>query len=561
MTLHVRETLEGKRLLVTGVTGFLGKVFVAFLLDRVPDVGRITVLARGRKGQTAGARVQRIAERSPAWRPLREKYGDALGAMLAEKLEVVSGDAREPMLGITPADLERLAPRIDCVVHIAGLTDFVPDPADAVAVNVRGALHAADVAARTVGKNLVHVSTCFVAGKVDGPVSEVLGPGVSPNGTRFDAHGELVAIESLVAASRARHADIVAARKARIEAGQQRANALGWPNLYTYGKALAEHLLAARTDVRIALVRPSIVECARSFPFTGWNEGLNTSAPLVWLTGTLHRRMPFAPEHVFDVVPVDTVARGTTLVLASMLAQPGPTGVGERVFQLATGDHNPFTFARVLDLTTLARRRQYQKSEDSFERLVLAHMDSVISGGPAEADAFVPTARAVTKAARDALVSFDPDLHLPKGLRDRFGASLGKLAQRAGKSLGTASRTLGQVEEMLRLYQPFVYDHDPRLVTERVRTLSAQLDEDERADFGWDTDSLDWRDYWMNVQIPGLDRWSLPVLRGERVPEDEPQPLHVGVREIGDALPSSRDSMMPPAEAESMEASMEEGAE
>jgi hypothetical protein len=188
-------------------------------------------------------------------------------------------------------------------------------------------------------------------------------------------------------------------------------------------------------------------------------------------------------------------------------------------------------------------------------------MDSVISGGPAEADAFVPTARAVTKAARDALVSFDPDLHLPKGLRDRFGASLGKLAQRAGKSLGTASRTLGQVEEMLRLYQPFVYDHDPRLVTERVRTLSAQLDEDERADFGWDTDSLDWRDYWMNVQIPGLDRWSLPVLRGERVPEDEPQPLHVGVREIGDALPSSRDSMMPPAEAESMEASMEEGAE
>ena len=29
----------------------------------------------------------------------------------------------------------------------------------------------------------------------------------------------------------------------------------------------------------------------------------------------------------------------------------------------------------------------------------------------------------------------------------------------------------------------------------------------------------------MNIEIPGLDRWSLPVLRGERVPEDDPTPL------------------------------------
>ena len=75
----VRDTLAGKRLLVTGVTGFLGKVFVAFLLDRLPDLGRITVLSRGRRGQTPSERIRRIAERSPAWRPLRERYGHALG--------------------------------------------------------------------------------------------------------------------------------------------------------------------------------------------------------------------------------------------------------------------------------------------------------------------------------------------------------------------------------------------------------------------------------------------------------------------------------------------------
>ena len=31
---------------------------------------------------------------------------------------------------------------------------------------------------------------------------------------------------------------------------------------------------------------------------------------------------------------------------------------------------------------------------------------------------------------------------------------------------------------------------------------------------------IDWRHYWLDVQIPGLDLWSLPLLRGEKVPED-----------------------------------------
>jgi long-chain acyl-CoA synthetase len=548
--MNVRTTLIGKRLLVTGVTGFLGKVFVAFLLDRLPDLGRITVLTRGRRGQTPAQRIQRIAERSPAWRPLRERYGSTLGDMLAERIEVVSGDAREPMLGIPAALLPDLAARIDVVVHVAGLTDFVPDPADAIAVNVRGALRAADVAALTVGKRLLHVSTCFVAGKVDGPVPESIVLGLSPNGTRFEPHAELESVQSMIDASREREPDAAAARRFRIEAGQQRANALGWPNLYTYGKSLAEHLLASRKDVSVLIVRPSIVECARSFPFTGWNEGVNTSAPLVWLTGTMHRHMPFSGEHVLDIVPVDSVARGLVLSLAHQVR--GTTKHAD-VVQLASGDHNPFLLRRVVDITALARRRQYQGSADNFERLVLAHLDSYVTGLPAETDALVPAARKATKAARDFLVKFDPDTHLPSSLRERFGSKLTRWAQKAGKELGTASRTLGQVEEMLELYQPFVHDHDPRLVTERVRGWTDALDEREREALGFDTTSIDWRDYWMNVQIPGLDKWSLPALRGERAPEDPPFDLRRPIPEAHARTDERR-------ERETSE-SLEEGAE
>ena len=542
--MSVREELRGKQILVTGVTGFVAKVWVAFLLERVPEIGRIVLLARGKRGQSAAARVERLFERSPCFRPLREAHGDALGDFLARRVEVVAGDARRPMLGIDERVLEELLPRLDAIVHIAGLTDFVPDPRDGVAVNVRGALHAADLAARTKGRRLVHMSTCFVAGQGSRVVPESLVPGVAPNGTRFDPEGELLAIDSVCAAidDRLEREDPAAARRERIEAGTRRALALGWPNLYTYTKGLSEHLLASREAeaggaVAITIVRPSIVECAREAPFAGWNEGMNTSGPLVWLVGTPHRRMPFQPDHHFDVVPVDSVARGTTLALVHALREPASEiARGARavrsVWQLASSDHNPLTLGRALDLSTLARRRQYGKSDDPFERFVLFHLESVLASRSAEEDPVLPAARKATRALRDALVAFDPEHYLPKGLRERFGDTLAKKAQRAAKSLGNTSRTIGQVEQMLKVYQPFVWDDDLVFRTDTVREASATLDDEERELFGFDVHRVDWRRYWLEVQIPGLDRWSLPLLRGERAPEDPPFEIAPGLREL-----------------------------
>lgn len=535
--LRVREALRGRAVLVTGVTGFVAKVWLAFLLDRAPDVGRVVVLARGKRGQSAASRVQRIVERSPCFRPLREAHGDRLGAFLESKLEVVEGDARRPMMGIDERVLARLLPRLDAVVHVAGITDFEPDPRDAVAVNVRGATHAADLAARTAGRRLVHVSTCYVAGQGSREVAERLEVGRSPNGTRFDPEGELLAIESVCASidERLDRDEPAAARRERIATGTKRALALGWPNLYTYTKALSEHLLALREDgLAITIVRPSIVECAREFPFPGWNEGMNTSGPLVWLIGTMHRRVPFQAKNRFDVVPVDSVARGMTLALADALRDRSheATRPVRAIWQLASSDSNPLTLGRALDLSTLARRREYTKSDDPFERFVLGNLDSVLAERSAEEDVWLPAARKATRAVRDALVAFDPEHLLPRGLRERFGDALSKKARTTAKTLGNASRTLGQIEQMLRVYQPFVWDDDLVFRTDRAREQSALLGEDERALFGFDVLSIDWRRYWLEVQIPGLDKWSLPLLRGERAPDDPPCPLDRPVREL-----------------------------
>jgi alcohol-forming fatty acyl-CoA reductase len=191
-TASVRAAFRGKTVLVTGFTGFVGKVLVAFLLDRAPEIERVVLLARGRRGQSVLARVKRIVERSPCFRPLREHHGAGLGAFLQRRLGVIEGDVRTPMWGLDAREARSVLSRIDVVIHAAGLTDFVPDPRDGVSVNVRGALHAADVAACTRGKRLVHVSTCFVAGRGSRRVAEELTHGLAPNGTRFDPESMLV---------------------------------------------------------------------------------------------------------------------------------------------------------------------------------------------------------------------------------------------------------------------------------------------------------------------------------------------------------------------------------
>src|SRR5439155_22357160 len=84
-------------------------------------------------------------------------------------------------------------------------------------------------------------------------------------------------------------------------AGMERAQHWGWPNTYTYTKSLGEQVLASAPDLRYAIVRPSIVESAVSYPFPGWNEGFTTSAPLAFAGIKGHRGVPAGERTVLDI--------------------------------------------------------------------------------------------------------------------------------------------------------------------------------------------------------------------------------------------------------------------
>ncbi len=169
--IDLSDAFRGREILLTGVTGFLGKVALVMLLDRYPEIGRVHLLVRPRAGGSAEDRFFGKVASAPPFRPLQDKYGEGLGRFLREKCTPIAGDVAEPLLGLSEEQVRKLTGKLACVVNCAGLVTFNPSLELAISVNTEGARNAAELCKRT-GATLVHVSTCFVAGTRRGPVFE-----------------------------------------------------------------------------------------------------------------------------------------------------------------------------------------------------------------------------------------------------------------------------------------------------------------------------------------------------------------------------------------------------
>ena len=346
--ISIVEAYAGKHVLLTGGSGFVGKVWLAMALMRLPDIGRVYFLLRG-KGRDVKQRFNKIVNETMAFRTLHERHAAHLSEFMSSRVEVIEGDVSSENLGIDPEVAKRLYEQVDLVINCAGLVDFNPDVRDALGSNVDGALNVADFVEACDHAALLHVSTCYVAGQREGRVPETIWRDKSPNGTELDANDEYNHLEKLIAdayaeneaeetvqklredvlerlhkrgyePSEKRVSDMVGRLKRKwlrermAQVGTDRAKELGWPNTYTYTKALAELMLCERPNLPFAVLRPAIVESAVTFPFAGWNEGFNTSGPLVYLAGTWFRHVPARAGNPLDVIPVDLICNALFIV-------------------------------------------------------------------------------------------------------------------------------------------------------------------------------------------------------------------------------------------------------
>ena len=137
-TLDLDSTFEGRRLVVVGGTGFLGKVWWSFLLSRFPNVGHIYLVCREKKGKSAEERFRDEVLPTAVFDPLRQVHGDGFEAFIRDKVTPVPGDVVQPMCGLGVGLRDDLRQQIDAVVNVAGVVDFDPPLDEALEVNAFG---------------------------------------------------------------------------------------------------------------------------------------------------------------------------------------------------------------------------------------------------------------------------------------------------------------------------------------------------------------------------------------------------------------------------------------
>ncbi len=363
---RLKDLLAGKKIVMTGVTGFIGEQLLWKILTELPETTP-SVLVRRKGSATAYDRVLSLLKK-PIFAELRDAAGGA-AELLDARIEVIQGDL--PSVPELPADL-------DVVVHCAGDVSFDPPIDQAFTTNVIGtkalmdrmidAVREPDGSLRTI-PHYVHISTAYTAGRRRGAIPEA----AHVHTIDYDAETEaglrmreLVEAESRTSTRlaalrkqaerehrRAGHLTTAADTERRrlawvqaelVKAGTERARSLGWTDVYTFTKALAERVVADRgAQIRVSVVRPAIVESSWKHPYPGWIEGFKMAEPLILAYGRGELpEFPASPDSVLDIVPCDHVVNAIVAVAATTPA------VGEPVYyHVNSGARNPLTFNHV----------------------------------------------------------------------------------------------------------------------------------------------------------------------------------------------------------------------
>lgn len=501
--MRLREKLDARRVLLTGVTGFVGEALLQRMLTDLPGTVPV-LLVRPKSGQPGVDRVAALL-RKPTFAAALARAGSP-AALLAE-VEVIEGDL---------ADVPPLPADLDVVVHCAGDVSFDPPIQDAFASNVDGT-HALlsrvlEASARDRPIHYVHVSTAYVGGRRRGAVPErsvdhdvdwrverdasqrlaqrieddSRAPAVLADLSKKAEreHGRAGPITAAQDAERRRREWVKDQQKA---AGGERAHSLGWTDVYTFTKAMGERVVEELTGGRtacapaipVSIVRPSIIESALVWPYPGWIEGFKMAEPIILAFGRGEMpEFPAAPDSGVDIVPVDHVVNA---ILAVCGTTPEP-GVPQ-YFHVSSGARNSLTFRRLYELV-----REY------FE----LHPFDLGERGAVK----LPTWRFPGSQRVERVLAQGETAHR---LADR-ALSLAPRSERIREFSRDLDRTkvrLDFLRRYLDLYRSYT-QVELQFIDDRTLALHRNLDPADVEPFGFDTAVIDWTQYIRDIHCPAV---------------------------------------------------------
>jgi alcohol-forming fatty acyl-CoA reductase len=280
----------GETILLTGATGFLGKVVLEELFRCRSELPfeRVILPIRPTSSRSAQERFLKEVASSLCFSRLEKTW--------TNDVNVIECDLARPDCGIEPEKYCELLATVTRIIHCAGSVAFESCAEETLLDNVTSGLNLLEIARRSISlRRMVSTSTAYVTPHTINPINEVFTP--LPESAAILYH------------------------KLRTEScnKEEILRATGHPNLYTLAKCLAEHLLAERKeDVPLTIVRPAVISVSWRYPFQGWVDSFAAFTGLVAGVGVgILRVLNSDPRTAVDIVPVDVVAQ--TLIQEAFL--------------------------------------------------------------------------------------------------------------------------------------------------------------------------------------------------------------------------------------------------
>lgn len=279
----VGDFYANRSVLVTGASGFLGKVLIEKLLHDCPKIKNIYVLLRTKGNALAQTRLTQLLE-SRAFDRIRR-----IQPKLFEKVKVTKGDTTFDNLAISANDLEIIKRDVSIIIHSAATIRFDEPLKRATRINVTATKRVLDLALQLKDlKAFIHVSTAYCNQNKLNIRETVYPESLTPN--------------KLIELTNDLNDEMLGALTPHLFGDR--------PSSYHYTKAMAENVIQEYSKkVPVAIVRPSIITASLYDPMPGWTDNYNgPSGYLVTAGAGILRVLLVDSEKICDAIPVDIVA-------------------------------------------------------------------------------------------------------------------------------------------------------------------------------------------------------------------------------------------------------------
>ena len=158
----MKQFYAGKTILITGATGFVGKVVLEKLVRKIPDFKKIYVMIRAKKNMSLEQRFDKQILSSEIFDPLFAK-NPALKSKLKQKVVPIAGDLIIDKLGLSEGDRRMITSEADVIINCAASVSFDDPLLDAIEINFFGCQRMLQLALECSRlRCFTHVSTAYV---------------------------------------------------------------------------------------------------------------------------------------------------------------------------------------------------------------------------------------------------------------------------------------------------------------------------------------------------------------------------------------------------------------